>query len=137
MEKENQISIQEEKHKKNKKLPKEVSQAILKKIVYNILKAIGIIIYFAILNLAYIRMNQVNLIKNLATSRASTLCARSLLTPEHKECTLKPEEHIMCTNGRGINEVGAGTEEPSSYQRTHKEANGRRNRNHEIILGDV
>ena len=34
MEKENQISIQEEKHKKNKKLPKEVSQAILKKIVY-------------------------------------------------------------------------------------------------------
>ena len=62
MEKENQISIQEEKHKKNKKLPKEVSQAILKKIVYNILKAIGIIIYFAILNLAYIRMNQERLI---------------------------------------------------------------------------
>ena len=49
---------------------------------------------------------------------------------------LKPKEHIICTNGRGINEVGAGTEEPSSYQRTHKEANGRRNRNHEIILGD-
>ena len=65
MEKENQISIQEEKHKKNKKLPKEVSQAILKKIVYNILKAIGIIIYFAILNLAYIRMNQERLIGDI------------------------------------------------------------------------
>ena len=65
MEKENQISIQEEKHKKNKKMPKEVSQAILKKIVYNILKAIGIIIYFAILNLAYIRMNQERLIGDI------------------------------------------------------------------------
>lgn len=66
MEKENsKVSVQEEKQKKAKKLPKEVSQAILKRIVYNILKAIGIIIYFAILNLAYIRMDQERLIGDI------------------------------------------------------------------------
>lgn len=35
------------------KIPSEVSQKILKQIVYNILKAIGLMIYFIILNMAY------------------------------------------------------------------------------------
>ena len=55
----------EEKKAKEKKLPKEVSQAILKKIVFNVLKAIAIIIYFVILNLAYIRMDRERLIGDI------------------------------------------------------------------------
>ena len=55
----------EEKKAKEKKLPKEVSQAILKKIVFNVLKAIAIILYFVILNLAYIRMDRERLIGDI------------------------------------------------------------------------
>lgn len=48
----------EDKQVNNKKIPKEISQEILKKIFKNLLKAIGIMFYFIILNLAYSTMKQ-------------------------------------------------------------------------------
>ena len=49
----NEVIEKISKEKKKIKLPKEVSQEILKNIFLNILKAIGLMIYFIILNLAY------------------------------------------------------------------------------------
>ncbi len=58
--------IKEEKAKlKSKKIPKDVSQTILKKIFKNLLKAIGVIIYFAILNLAYVNIKQERLVGDI------------------------------------------------------------------------
>lgn len=51
--------------KEKNKIPKEVSQEILKKIFRNILKAIGIMIYFVVLNLAYNTMKQERLIGDI------------------------------------------------------------------------
>lgn len=51
-----------EEEKKNKKIPKEISQEILKKIFLNLLIAICIMCYFAILNYSYDKINQDNLL---------------------------------------------------------------------------
>lgn len=51
----------EQKHK----MPKEISHKIVKKIFHNLLRAIAIMVYFAILNLAYMNMNQERLIADI------------------------------------------------------------------------
>ena len=48
--------------RKNRKIPKEISQEILKKIFVNLIIAIGIMSYFAILNYLYNKVNQENLV---------------------------------------------------------------------------
>lgn len=47
------------------KISKEASQEILKKIFANVLKAIGIMLYFVILNLAFVNMKQERLIEDI------------------------------------------------------------------------
>lgn len=63
----NDILAKEEtkKDKKNKKLPKEISQEILKKMFGSLLRAVGIMFYFMILNLAYSTMKQERLIGDI------------------------------------------------------------------------
>ncbi|MCI8411152.1 MAG: hypothetical protein HFJ40_01625 [Clostridia bacterium] len=51
--------------KKKEKLPKEISQEILKKIFKNLLKAICIMIYFVVLNLAYTKIKSERLIGDI------------------------------------------------------------------------
>ena len=59
-------TVKDIKIKKEKtKLSKEASQEILKKIFKNILRAIGIMIYFVVLNLAYNKINQERLINDI------------------------------------------------------------------------
>ncbi len=53
------------KKKKGKKLPKEISQEILKKMFASLLRAIGIMLYFIVLNLAYSTMKQERLIEDI------------------------------------------------------------------------
>lgn len=55
----------EDKKIKKKKLPKEISQEILKKMFGNLLRAVGIMLYFIILNLAYSTMKQERLIGDI------------------------------------------------------------------------
>ena len=50
---------------KKKKLPKEISQEMLKKIFKNLLRAVGIMLYFIILNLAYSTMKQERLVGDI------------------------------------------------------------------------
>lgn len=54
----------QEKEKK-KKLPKEISQEILKKMFGNLLRAVGIMLYFIVLNLAYTTMQTERLIGDI------------------------------------------------------------------------
>lgn len=51
-----------EEERKSKKIPKEISQEILKKIFINLIIAIAIMGYFAILNYSYDKINQDNLV---------------------------------------------------------------------------
>lgn len=55
----------ENQKKEKKKLPKEISQEILKKMFRNLLRAVGIMFYFIILNLAYSTMKQERLIGDI------------------------------------------------------------------------
>lgn len=55
------------------KIPKEISQDLLKKIFKNLLKAIGIIIYFMILNLAYSSMKHERLLEDIKVFSGSFL----------------------------------------------------------------
>lgn len=55
----------EDKKNKKKKIPKEISQEILKKIFANLLRAVGIMLYFIVLNLAYVTMQQERLIGDM------------------------------------------------------------------------
>lgn len=57
--------ITKEKKSKNKKIPKEISQEILKQIFKNLLIAIFVIAYFAILNFANATIKQERLIEDL------------------------------------------------------------------------
>lgn len=58
--------IEESKGKnKKKKIPKEISQEILKKMFQSLLRAIGIMFYFIILNVAYSTMKQERLINDI------------------------------------------------------------------------
>lgn len=58
------LTIKEKKAIKGK-IPKEISQEIIKKIFTNLLKAIGIMFYFMILNLAYSKMQQERLMGDI------------------------------------------------------------------------
>ena len=53
------------KEEKKTKIPKEISQEILKKIFYNLLKAIGAMCYFILLNLAYSTIKQERLLGDI------------------------------------------------------------------------
>ncbi|MCI8637454.1 MAG: hypothetical protein HFJ36_06515 [Clostridia bacterium] len=55
----------DKKNKKAKKLPKEISQEILKKMFKDLLKAVGIMLYFIILNLAYSTIKQERLVGDI------------------------------------------------------------------------
>ena len=52
-------------HEKRKRVPKEISQEIAKKIFKNIIKAIFVIVYFMILNLAYVKIQENRLLEDL------------------------------------------------------------------------
>ena len=49
----------------HKKIPKEISQEIIKKIFINILTAVGIMLYFIILNMAYSAIKQERLVNDI------------------------------------------------------------------------
>lgn len=55
----------EKEKKKEKKIPKEISQEILKKMFGSLLKAVGVLAYFMILNLAQSAMNQERLVGDI------------------------------------------------------------------------
>lgn len=55
----------EKKDKKKEKIPKEISQEILKKMFGNLVRAVGIMCYFMILNLAHLTMQQERLIGDI------------------------------------------------------------------------
>ena len=62
----NQLTKMKKDRKKQKqKMPKEISQIIFKKIFHQLLIAISIMLYFAILNLAYVNMKQERLIGDI------------------------------------------------------------------------
>ncbi len=65
MQKKEKVEEIEKIYEKRKKIPKEVSQEILKKIFTNVLKAIGIIVYFIVLNISYIKFQQELLTKEI------------------------------------------------------------------------
>lgn len=65
----------ENKKGKKKKIPKEISQEILKKIFSNILRAVGIMFYFIILNLAYSTMRQERLVGDIEVFAGAFLVA--------------------------------------------------------------
>lgn len=50
---------------KSKKLPKEISQEILKQMFRNLLRAVGIMLYFLVLNLAHSKMAQERLVGDI------------------------------------------------------------------------
>ena len=73
--------MKEETTKKNKaipqkKIPKDISQVLLKKIWANILKAIAVIIYFVILNLAYVNIKHERLIGDIEVFAGAFLISR-------------------------------------------------------------
>ena len=55
----------EKEKKKEKKIPKEISQEILKKMFGSLLKAVGVLAYFMILNLAQSAMKQERLVGDI------------------------------------------------------------------------
>ncbi len=55
----------EKKEEKKKEIPKEISQEILKKIFGNLLRAVGIMAYFILLNLAHSTMRQERLVGDI------------------------------------------------------------------------
>lgn len=66
--------MKKEKTKKNN-IPKEISQEILKKIFYNLLRAIGVMLYFVILNLAYVNIKQEKLVGDIKVFSGAFLVA--------------------------------------------------------------
>ena len=62
------IALEKLEEMKNKKIPKEISQEILKKIFINLILAIAVMGYFAILNYLYDRINQENLVSIIEIS---------------------------------------------------------------------
>jgi len=68
------------KEDKKSKIPKEISQEILKKIFGNLLRAVGIMCYFIILNLAYANMKQERLICDIEVFAGAFLVARNHFT---------------------------------------------------------
>lgn len=68
-------TIKEETQEKKKKLPKEISQEILKKMFGNLLRAVGIMLYFIVLNLAYTTMKPERLIGDIEVFAGAFLVA--------------------------------------------------------------
>ena len=64
IEKEEKKSEKKVKNEK-KKLPKEISQEILKQMFRNLLRAVGIMVYFIVLNLAHSTMKQERLVGDI------------------------------------------------------------------------
>ena len=62
---EEKVKDLEKDDKKAKKLPKEISQEILKKMFKDLLKAVCIMLYFIILNLAYSTIKQERLVGDI------------------------------------------------------------------------
>ena len=62
-----------------RKLPKEISQEILKKIFRNLLRAIGIMFYFIVLNFAYSKMKQERLVGDIEVFAGAFLVAGIIL----------------------------------------------------------
>ena len=73
----NDTVIKEEtnENKKSKKFPKEISQEMLKKMLGSLLRAVGIMLYFIILNLAYSTMKQERLIGDIEVFAGAFLVA--------------------------------------------------------------
>lgn len=69
----------DKKSKKAKKLPKEISQEILKKMFKDLLMAIGIMLYFIILNLAYSTIKQERLVGDIEIFAGAFLLAGIVL----------------------------------------------------------
>ncbi len=57
--------MKKDRKKQKRKMPKEVSQKIWKKIFYQLLTTIGIMLYFVVLNLAYVNMREERLIGDI------------------------------------------------------------------------
>lgn len=57
--------MKKDRKKQKRKMPKEVSQKILEKIFYQLLTTIGIMLYFVVLNLAYVNMREERLIGDI------------------------------------------------------------------------
>lgn len=69
-----------------KELPKEISQEILKEIFKNVLKAIGLMIYFIVLNMAYSSMKHERLIEDIKVfAGAFLLVGLIMLEKAYKE----------------------------------------------------
>ena len=68
MREKHKIALEKLEEMKNKKIPKEISQEILKKIFINLILAIAVMGYFAILNYLYDRINQENLVSIIEIS---------------------------------------------------------------------
>ncbi len=66
---------EDKKNKEKKNLPKEISQEILKKMFRNLLKAVGIMLYFIVLNLAYSTMKHERLVEDIKVFSGSFLIA--------------------------------------------------------------
>ena len=64
-EKSTKKSTKKSKREKHQKLPKEISQEILKKMFKNLLKAVGIMLYFMVLNLAFCKIQKERLINDI------------------------------------------------------------------------
>lgn len=69
------IVEKEEKKKKKKKIPKEISQEILKKMFGNLIRAVGMMFYFILLNLAYSTMRQERLVGDIEVFAGAFLVA--------------------------------------------------------------
>lgn len=67
------------KKKENNKLPKEISKKIIKKVFMTLLKAVGIMFYFIVLNLAYSAIKQERLIKDIEIFAGAFLISGILL----------------------------------------------------------
>ena len=57
--------MKKDRKKQKRKMPKEVSQKIWEKIFYQLLTTIGIMLYFVVLNLAYVNMREERLIGDI------------------------------------------------------------------------
>lgn len=85
----------EHKQDNNKKMPKEVSQEMLKKIFKNLVKAIGIMFYFMILNLAYMNMKHERLVGDIKVFAGAFLVVGMLFL----EKAYKKEEGSIAITG--------------------------------------
>jgi|GEM_PF-5263584 len=80
--KEEKIDLKIKKEKNYKKIPKEISDEISKKIFENIIKAICIMIYFIVLNLAHLTMDKNRLMGDIQVFSSIFLLVRNYIIGE-------------------------------------------------------